>query len=151
VILNLSGHLGTTVSALVDGQLSGEEEERAWRHVLTCPGCRHRVEHEAWVKQQLAVLARRPAPVSHSVLAEAAYDPEAWATVDALEQRENRRRLPLVLVGAGSVGLAVAGLMALTSAPAGRGEVPGGPRPTIQANLGDAGVPTPAPLRRTSR
>ena len=30
------GHLGTRVSALLDGQLSPEETERAWAHVHTC-------------------------------------------------------------------------------------------------------------------
>ena len=30
------GHLGTRVSALLDGQLTGADEERAWDHVHSC-------------------------------------------------------------------------------------------------------------------
>ena len=52
-MLSLSGHIGSKVSALVDGQLPPSEEERAWSHVLTCPGCRRLVEHEGWTKRQL--------------------------------------------------------------------------------------------------
>jgi anti-sigma factor RsiW len=48
------GHLGTRVSALIDGQLSAEETERAWEHVHTCHTCRDLVEREGWVKTRLA-------------------------------------------------------------------------------------------------
>ena len=37
VMLSLSGHIGAKVCALVDGQLSPAEEERAWSHVLHLP------------------------------------------------------------------------------------------------------------------
>ena len=40
----IGGHLGTRVSALLDGQLSAEETERAWEHVHTCHTCRDQVE-----------------------------------------------------------------------------------------------------------
>ena len=56
----LSGHLGSSVSALVDGQLDDEAAERAWEHVLHCPPCRRLVEHEGWVKRQLAQIAGTP-------------------------------------------------------------------------------------------
>ena len=52
-MLSLSGHIGAKASALVDGQLSPAEEERAWSHVLTCPGCRRRVEREGWTGRVL--------------------------------------------------------------------------------------------------
>ena len=51
------GHLGSRVSALVDGQLAPEDAERAWSHVHTCPACRRLVEHEGWVKTRLAGLS----------------------------------------------------------------------------------------------
>jgi len=59
-MLSLSGHIGSKVSALVDGQLAPAEEERAWSHVLTCPGCRRLVEHEGWTKRQLGSLCGSP-------------------------------------------------------------------------------------------
>jgi anti-sigma factor RsiW len=162
VILNLSGHLGTNVSALVDGQLSADEEERAWSHVLTCAGCRRRVEHEGWVKQTLSGLGWA-APEADRSLSSRVYDVHAWAAVDEIEEQSNRRRVPLALVGVGCVGLGVVGLMALTSPPASRGEIPGAPRPTLQSNLVESGfgsglgswpgtgTPAPGPLRRASR
>ncbi len=56
-MLSLSGHLGSKAAALVDGQLPPAVEERAWSHVLACPGCRQLVEHEAWTKQRLGSLS----------------------------------------------------------------------------------------------
>lgn len=54
---SFSGHLGSQVSALVDGQLGAAESERAWAHVLVCPDCRRQVERETWVKKQLSAIA----------------------------------------------------------------------------------------------
>ena len=53
----IGGHLGTRVSALLDGQLSAEDEERAWDHVHLCHLCRDQVEREGWVKTRLAGLS----------------------------------------------------------------------------------------------
>jgi hypothetical protein len=50
------GHLGTRISALLDGQMSCEEEERAWAHVHACHQCRDQVEREGWVKTRLSSL-----------------------------------------------------------------------------------------------
>lgn len=64
-MLSLSGHLGDRVAALVDGQLSAEQEERAWSHALACPGCRGRVEAEVHAQRLLRGLrysALPPAP-----------------------------------------------------------------------------------------
>ena len=52
-------HLGTRVSALLDGQLPAAEAERAWAHVHACHVCRDLVEREGWIKTRLAGL---PAP-----------------------------------------------------------------------------------------
>jgi len=126
VILKLHGHIGSNASALVDGQLSAAEEERAWSHVLGCPGCRRLVEREGWIKQRLAGLGATPGvQAAPAGLIGALYDVDAWATVDEIERRSTRRRAAGALVGAGSVGLAVVAMMAVTSPPAGRGEVPG--------------------------
>jgi hypothetical protein len=131
VILKLHGHIGSTASALVDGQLSPAEEERAWRHVLGCSGCRRLVEKEGWLKQRLAGLgmpgAAVPAPPG---LMGSLYDVDAWATVDEIERRSTRRRTATALVGAGSVGFAVLAVMAVTAPPAGLGEVPANRAPS---------------------
>jgi hypothetical protein len=63
------GHLGTRVSALLDGQLSVEETERAWAHVHVCHDCRDQVEREGWVKTRLAGLSCDPAGAVPSRLA----------------------------------------------------------------------------------
>ena len=55
------GHLGARVSALLDGQLSPADEERAWAHVHSCHQCRDAVEREGWVKTRLADLQLAPA------------------------------------------------------------------------------------------
>ncbi|MBO9521666.1 MAG: zf-HC2 domain-containing protein [Nocardioidaceae bacterium] len=133
MILKLHGHIGSHASALVDGQLSAAEEERAWKHVLGCPGCRRLVEREGWIKQRLAGL-NGPSPLSPSPgLVGALYDVDAWAAVDEIERRSRRRRATAALVGAGSVGVAVVAMMAVTSPPAGRGEAPG--RPVVPASI----------------
>jgi anti-sigma factor RsiW len=125
VILKLHGHIGSTASALVDGQLSPAEEERAWRHVLGCAGCRRLVEKEGWVKQRLAGLGMPSAAVAAPPsLMGSLYDVDAWATVDEIERRSTRRRTATALVGAGSVGFAVMAVMAVTAPPAGLGEIP---------------------------
>jgi len=123
VILKLHGHIGSTASALVDGQLSAAEEERAWKHVVGCPGCRRLVEKEGWLKQRLAGLAMPPVSAPPSLMG-SLYDVDAWAAVDEIERHTNRRRTASALVGAGSVGFAVLAVMAVSSPPAGLGEVP---------------------------
>lgn len=123
MILKLHGHIGSTASALVDGQLSAAEEERAWKHVLGCPGCRRLVEREGWLKQRLAGLGA-PAVTAPPSLMGSLYDVDAWAVVDEIERRSTRRRAATAVVGAGSVGIAVLAVMAVTSPPAGLGEVP---------------------------
>ncbi|HET7196739.1 MAG TPA: zf-HC2 domain-containing protein, partial [Nocardioides sp.] len=50
-------HLGSRVSALLDGRLAPAEEERLWAHVHECHPCRDLVEREGWVKTQLATLS----------------------------------------------------------------------------------------------
>ena len=132
MIQRLTGHIGSTASALVDGQLSPAEEERAWKHVLGCPGCRRLVEREGWIKQRLAGLGG-PGTAPPTLMG-ALYDVDAWAAVDAIERRSTRRRAATALVGAGSVGLAVLAVMAVTSPPAGLGEVPGNQAPAMIGN-----------------
>ena len=131
MILKLHGHIGSTASALVDGQLSPAEEERAWKHVVGCPGCRRLVEREGWLKQRLAGLAAPEAFAPPPRLMGSLYDVDAWAAVDEIERRSTRRRAATALVGAGSVGVAVMALMAVTTPPAGRGELPANQAPAM--------------------
>ncbi len=138
-------HLGTTVSALVDGQLGPAESEQAWRHALACPGCRRLVQREGWIKQQLAWRPQTNEAPSERLLGSLyGLDPdtldtmEAWATVDALEQRgRSWRRAGIALAGAGSVSAAVFGLSALSAAPLGIGSAPAG-APTAALSRGAA-------------
>jgi hypothetical protein len=134
VILWFSGHIGSNASALVDGQLSSADEERAWQHVLGCAGCRRLVEREGWIKQRLAGLAGPGAVAAPAGLLGSLYDVDAWATVDEIERRSKRRRAAVALVGAGSVGVAVMAMMSVTAPPVGRGEVPGTPQPAVIGN-----------------
>lgn len=152
----LHGHVGDAVSALVDGQLAPEEEERAWAHVLGCPGCRTLVEREAWTKQRLAglnqpsltepvptrltdFLGRMPAGPDNLNSLDGTDTAEAWAHVQRLERRASRRRATVALVGAGSLGVAAAALLSLGSPLAGEpGPVERGPasiRPDLGADL----------------
>ena len=55
-VVVVMGHLGSRASALLDGQLSPADTERAWEHVHSCHACRDLVEREGWVKTRLAGL-----------------------------------------------------------------------------------------------
>ena len=153
----LGGHLGTSVSALVDGQLDPGSTERAWRHVLACPACRRLVEREGWVKRQLAEMAGCSAatPPAHLVGSLQDLDHEvqqAWAAVGELEQHaRGRRRAGIAAVGVGSVSAAVLGLSTLSGAPLGIGGAPAGP-PTSSLTRPSptAGPVSSSPSRRAS-
>lgn len=143
-MFSLGGHIGAKASALVDGQLSRAEEERAWSHVLTCPGCRRLVEREGWVKRQLGSLAAPGAADPPSQLLGSLYAVDAWAAVDEIEQHSRRRRTAVVVVGGGAVGAAVFGLLTITGGPSVR-DVPVRPSPaTIRGDVvrGPVGSPT---------
>jgi hypothetical protein len=151
------GHLGTSVSALVDGQLDEESAERAWAHVMRCAGCRRLVAREGWAKTQLAQLSGQPAvdPPAHLLGSlymldatdeDAARDTrEAWAAVERIEERgRGRRRAGIALVGAGSVSAAVLGFSTMTGATLGIGNAPSGP-PTTSLNRSTPSVQPVAP------
>lgn len=150
----LGGHLGSSVSALVDGQLDDESAERAWAHVMQCPACRRLVEHEGWVKRQLAQISGGPRadqPSDRFLGSLLDLDPSthdsawsAWAQTDQLEERSrNRRRAGIALVGAGSVSAAVLGLSTLAASPMGIGGTTGAPMSSI-SHASTSTPPTPA-------
>ena len=120
------GHLGTRTSALLDGQLSPEETERAWEHVHACHACRDLVEREGWVKTRLAGLSFEMAAPSTpdwlkgSLLGASDHCPPGGAYLQpTLDHR--RRNIGMVAIGSGAVGAAVMGVLVLgmgsTSAP----------------------------------
>ncbi|MCW2791640.1 MAG: hypothetical protein JWO76_738 [Nocardioides sp.] len=133
------GHLGPRISALLDGQLSPEEAERAWVHVHACHACRDQVEREGWVKTRLAGLSYGggPAPehLKGSLLGGPAGVPpgDAYLALAGAHGSRLRRNGGLVAIGGGAVGAAVMGVLALGVAPA------------------DAPVDRPAPLTHLVR
>lgn len=118
------GHLGTRVSALLDGQLSLADEERAWDHVHSCHQCRDAVEREGWVKTRLATMqlagAAAPSHLKGSLLVRGIVDwpelPDHPALAGAGAAR--RRHLGMTGIGSGAVGAAVMGVLALGASPA---------------------------------
>ena len=119
------GHLGPRISALLDGQLSAVDEERAWDHVHSCHHCRDQVEREGWVKTRLAAMSfgtsRAPAHLKGSLLV------SGWAAggsagVDELhelsEPRGGHRGLGMTALSGSAVGAAMLGVLALGAAPA---------------------------------
>ncbi len=126
-------HLGPRVAALVDGQLSPADEERAWSHVHGCPTCRAAVEREGWVKRQLACLSftdagAAPDTLKGSLSSRATFSPYFDEPVEtradarggpAVDRTDRARRIGgLAALGAGSVGAAMFGVIAFSAAPA---------------------------------
>ena len=110
------GHLGSRVSALLDGQLSPAEAERAWSHVHGCHACRDLVEREGWVKTQLSSLsgdAGAPEQLKGSLLGSSVLAPPAFATYDG----RSRRHVGMVALGGSAVGAVVMGALVLASLP----------------------------------
>lgn len=139
------GHLGSRVSALLDGQLSPEESERLWRHVHACGQCREEVEHQGWVKTQLAGFAlQAPAPAAPSHLAGALVSC-AVGNVSVDQQGDQlparSARPTAVVVGVGTMGVAFVGMLAM-SVPA---QAPSadrrGPVNSVSRVLGDGSTP----------
>jgi len=156
-VIRFGGHLGTMVSALVDGQLDPESTERAWQHVLSCSTCRGQVEREAWVKRKLSTMCGNEPSADllgslHGLAAQSAPTLEglqAWAEVDRLEQSTRGRRAGFALAGAGGVSAAVLGFAALSSL--GLGGAPGGnPAASITGST-QAPSPTTAVLPAVAR
>jgi hypothetical protein len=118
------GHLGTRVSALLDGQLSPADEERAWDHVHSCHQCRDAVEREGWVKTRLATMqlagASAPSHLRASLLVRGSVDWPDLSEHPALAEAgtARRRHIGMSGIGGGAVGAAVMGVLALGASPA---------------------------------
>jgi hypothetical protein len=148
----LGGHLGTRVSALLDGQLTAEEEERAWDHVHLCHLCRDLVEREGWVKTRLAGLtwgapAEVPSHLRGSLMGAPDLTPgDAYLARAGGDQR--LRRAGLVALGSGAAGAAIVGVLVLGNAPA---DIPSPDRRTPATTVNSPGAPaTVGPSRRST-
>lgn len=159
------GHLGSRASALLDGQLSGEESERAWAHVHQCHLCRDLVEREGWVKTRLAGLSFgddcAPDGLKGSLLGAARCRPSALDASGhssmgmppgdyylAMGERgapRARRTASLAAIGGGAVGAAVMGVLVLGTAPA---DVPNPDRRAPVTSISNTGTPAPTPAQR---
>lgn len=119
------GHLGPRISALLDGQLSAVEEERAWDHVHSCYQCRDEVEREGWVKTRLSAMqyagSQAPSHLKGSLMVSgliAQWHESRPEEMFAIADGRSRRHLGLAGIGGGAVGAAVMGVLALGASPA---------------------------------
>ncbi|MFT4263850.1 MAG: zf-HC2 domain-containing protein [Nocardioides sp.] len=114
---SVTGHLGDRASALLDGQLSEADTERAWTHVAGCHACRDLVERESWLKRRLAGLTYDPAAASDglksSLLGAGTCEPGSF-----FGPEHQRRNVAFAAIGGSAVGAAVMGVLALGAAPA---------------------------------
>lgn len=126
------GHVGARVGALVDGQLPREEAERLWHHVHGCRRCSARVEREGWVKMQLAGLASSwPESAPLGLRAGLADTPAYGVPLPALSHPpDHRGLLTVAALGAGSLGAAMIGVIALQVA-----DHPADRRPPVATSL----------------
>lgn len=151
------GHLGSRASALLDGQLSAEETERAWAHVHQCHVCRDVVEREGWVKTRLQGLSYAgdcaPAGLKGSLLGAPDGMPSALTPGDFFlamgEQHSSRprRTVGLAAIGGGAVGAAVMGVLVLGTAPADAPTIERRAPVTSISQTGSTATPLPAQRR----
>ncbi len=127
MMVPVMGHLGTRVSALLDGRLPAAEEDRWWEHVHGCHPCRDLVEREGMVKTRLAGLslgeAAAPDRLKDSLLmARPLAPPRPPELLDPAGPRRTSHGLGGGFVGgvigSGAVGVAVVGVLALGAGPA---------------------------------
>ncbi len=151
------GHLGTRVSALLDGQLSELEAERAWAHVHQCHSCRDQVEREGWVKTRLAGLAMGEAQAPDGLKGSlrgacAARHPdarlgvppgEAYLALATAAARRPRRGAVVAAVGGGAAGVAVLGVLVLGSGPSSTPSVDRTPAPASVNQVTPSQGPSP--------
>lgn len=137
----MGGHLGDRVSALLDGQMTLAEEERAWSHVHDCHQCRDLVEREGWVKTRLAGLsfdtAAAPTSLKGSLISSLAHGVPPGDVFLSSAPDPRPRRVTLVALGGGAAGAAVMGVLALGAAPA--------DAPSVERRAPTTSISTPAP------
>ncbi len=156
------GHLGARVSALLDGQLTAAEAEEAWAHVYACHACRDLVEHEGWVKTQLAGLSSGPGAAPSDLKGSLLSMPPEDRYLVPSSHGGARRALGVAVIGGGAVGAAMLGVLAIGALPGGAPPVDrrppasridtvspsstGGPSAPAPALVGRDGVPADVPV-----
>jgi hypothetical protein len=136
-------HLGRRVSALLDGQLSSGEAERAWQHVLVCHPCRDLVETEGRIKTQLAGLScdrdAAPSALKGSLLGNIPMVP-IYPDVSPVSGSRSQQRVTVALVGTSALGLAMLGAL-MFAVPL--GQTPPGERRLPTSDLTATTAPQP--------
>jgi anti-sigma factor RsiW len=149
------GHLGSRVSALLDGQLPPAEAERAWAHVQACHACRDLVEREGWIKTRLAGLSFGDTPTPDHLKGSLLGSPGSALTAEPFPTYDGRtrRNVGLVALGGGAVGVAVVGVLALGVGPSdGPGERRTPPASVVrQSDAPGSGQRTPVPATELRR
>ncbi len=112
------GHLGNRASALLDGQLPADQEQRAWAHVAECQDCHDLVQRESWIKRRLACLSTAPCSDAPSTLKGDLLNPVALATGSSWLDDRHRRTAGFLAISTGAVGAAVLGVIAMGAGPA---------------------------------
>lgn len=166
-------HLGRWMSALVDGELDGDERDRVLNHVAGCQGCRQEANAMRALKRRLTALGETSAePAIARRLIELAmmsqpgpedfdFDLDFAANGPAGHARSGRPGIRLLAASAGCA-LAAVGTMAFLL-----GSTPGSPAPRVtpsvdsyllqhaydagQAPAGSGPATTPAPAYAHSR
>jgi hypothetical protein len=141
-------HIGTRVSALVDGRLAPAEEERCWEHVLLCPPCRDLVEREGWVKTRLAGLSYAPTATAPPSLKDSLRSAPTSCPRHGPDSTVAARTWSrgLVAFGGSALGAAVLGAVAL-----GPGLAQSSSRPPQASLGGQVSTPTPGPAAGARR
>ena len=147
------GHLGSRVSALLDGQLTPEETDRAWEHVHACHTCRDQVEREGWVKTRLTGLSFdvaapcTPDSLKGSLLGAAAFAGTPGDAYLAAGPDRRRTTIGLAAIGGSAVGAAVMGVLVLGVGPA---SAPAPTTPVTSITQDAPRTPAPSVARRAS-
>ena len=132
-------HLGSRVSALLDGQLDAADEERAWAHAHSCPVCWEAIQREGWVKTQLYGLSFSadppPSRLKGSLLGAIDAMPAGPSATSLPSLGDTRHRSAFAALSSGAVGVAVVGVLALGAAPAAAPSAER--RPPSSASLGE--------------
>ena len=161
MITSANAHLGDQISALLDGQLTGDRAVRAWRHVVECEHCRTAMQREEWVKMQLSgldlgELSSHPPVRLRAALTSLPAGPTVFGGLPEQTHRGRGSRLAAAVIGVGTLSAALvvlgAGILAegtrdrpVPAAPA--GFLPGGAwvtNPTAEVAVTDR---TPAAHR----
>jgi hypothetical protein len=128
--LPLGGHLGPRVSALLDGQLSEADSERAWAHLAHCRDCQQQVERESWIKRRVAGLCFDGTATASDSLKDELSTRPTWCDSGVIGERRHRHAVGLAALGGSAVGAAVMGFLAFGAAPA---DAPTTPQPRLAA------------------